>query len=297
MAFEDGVTEGRLTLRDGRVVAWTEHGPRDGTPLLRMPGTPGSRWSLGGGDRSRFHRRGLRVITTERPGFGASTRLPGHGFLEPADDVARILDHLGVGSAFVTGGSGGAPYVLAFLSRHGDRARTATVEVGAAPCTAEEAATMLELNRLGWEFAQNGDWDGMREWALPFWEAIVADPIAGLQGAAADATEDDLATMATDEWQAAQVKGIYEALRLSPDGWVDEALAIDGRTRWDEIDLAAVTTSLTWWHSRSDVMSPYAAVERLVAKLPNAQLRELTDQAHIGTALNDEHLDELLARG
>lgn len=289
------VTEHRLTLADGRVVAWTEHGPRDGAALVRFPGTPGSRWSLGGGDLDRFHRRGLRVITTERPGFGVSTRLARHGFVEPADDVARIVDHLGIDAAFVTGGSGGAPYVLAFLARHGDRARAATIEVGAAPTSAADAATMVEINRLAWELAHRGDWDAMRAALLPIWESMVADPIGGLRGAVADATEDDLGAMDAEDWQAAMAKGIHEAIRLGPDGWVDEAMAME--TRWDEIDLDAIATSVTWWHSRTDVMSPYTSVERLVAGLPNARLLELTDQAHMGIAMDDARLDELLARG
>jgi pimeloyl-ACP methyl ester carboxylesterase len=56
------------------------------------------------------------MIVTERPGFGASTRLPGHGFLEPADDVAAILDELAIERARLWGGSGGAPYLLRLRS-------------------------------------------------------------------------------------------------------------------------------------------------------------------------------------
>ena len=66
----------------------------DGLPLLRVPGTPGCRYSLRA-DRTPWTQRHLRVITTERPGFGASSRLPGRRFREPADDMAAILDSLG----------------------------------------------------------------------------------------------------------------------------------------------------------------------------------------------------------
>ena len=50
-------------------------------PILRVPGTPGSRYSLRP-DRTPWMERGLRVIMTERPGYGASTRLEGRGFVE-----------------------------------------------------------------------------------------------------------------------------------------------------------------------------------------------------------------------
>jgi hypothetical protein len=87
------VRDHSMVVADGRVVAWTECGPVDGVPVLRMPGTPGCRWTLRA-DRSPWTQRSLRVITTQRPGFGASSRLAGRGFSEHADDVAKILDHL-----------------------------------------------------------------------------------------------------------------------------------------------------------------------------------------------------------
>lgn len=89
------VRDHSMVVADGRVVAWTECGPVDGVPVLRMPGTPGCRWTLRA-DRSPWTERSLRVITTERPGFGASSRLAGRGFSEHASDVAKILDHLDV---------------------------------------------------------------------------------------------------------------------------------------------------------------------------------------------------------
>ncbi|HEX9257964.1 MAG TPA: alpha/beta hydrolase [Acidimicrobiales bacterium] len=295
VAFEDGVTDSRLTLPGGRVIAWTEHGLADGTPMLRLPGTPGCRWSLGAGDRSRFTRRGLRVITTERPGMGASTRLPGRGFNEHADDLAVLLDHLGIESAYITGGSGGAPYVLAFIARHGDRAKAATIQVGAAPLEESDTIGMVEINRRGWELARAGDRDAMREFMLPFYEAMVADPVAGLRAAIADASDDDRAAMEDEEWQAGIAKGIFEALNGNLEGWIDEAIA--NELGWDDIDFDAITTSVTWWHGRTDALSPIVAVERLIARIPGAVLRELDGEGHIGSGHDEEILDELLARG
>ena len=86
-------------------MAWTEWGPRGWVPLLRLPGTPGCRLSVRS-DTTPWAERGLWVITTERPGFGASTRLPGRGFAEHADDLAAAMDHLGLDAVHVTGASG-----------------------------------------------------------------------------------------------------------------------------------------------------------------------------------------------
>src|SRR3954469_18138024 len=112
----DGVRDLRLHRPDGRTVAWTEWGPDDAVPLLRVPGTPGSRFGLRA-DRSVWAARRLRAITTERPGFGASSRLPGRGFNEHADDLAAILDAADVDRVHVIGGSGSSPHQLAFAAR------------------------------------------------------------------------------------------------------------------------------------------------------------------------------------
>src|SRR3954467_7618942 len=89
------IREGRLTRPDGRTIAWSETGVLDGRPVLRIPGTPGSRLSLRA-DQTPWIERGLRIINTERPGYGASTRHPGRTFLDHADDLVAILDELGI---------------------------------------------------------------------------------------------------------------------------------------------------------------------------------------------------------
>src|SRR5262249_40789732 len=119
----------RLTLRDGRTLAWREYGPVDGRPLLRFQGTPGSRKSRHP-DEHAYDRLHVRMVVADRPGYGESTRLPGRGIADVADDALELLDHLGLGVVHVLGGSGGGPHVLAFAERHPDRVRAATVIVG-----------------------------------------------------------------------------------------------------------------------------------------------------------------------
>jgi hypothetical protein len=53
----------------------------------------------------------------ERPGFGASTRLPGRGFAEHADDLAAVLDELRLDAVHVTGASGASAHELCFAGR------------------------------------------------------------------------------------------------------------------------------------------------------------------------------------
>ena len=293
--MDDEVREGSMQVADGRTVAWTDWGTPDGRPVLRIPGTPGSRWSVRA-DRSIWAERGLRVITTERPGFGASTRLPGRGFAEHADDLAAILDHLGLDRVHVYGGSGGSPHILAFAARHPDRVVAATVLVGIAPMTDDEAAQMIGVNAQAHLLCQAGDVEGLREFLTPYHAAMLDDPLASLRAVMAEAPEADQRVMRNPGWQASIERATKEAMRQGVDGWLDEALAIDGP--WTDIDVSAVRTSVTWWHAPEDKNCPISAARRLVDALPDARLNVWEGGGHLTTYLREaEVLDELLSRG
>jgi pimeloyl-ACP methyl ester carboxylesterase len=290
------VRDRRLERPDGRVVAWSEWGPGDGLPLLRVPGTPGSRFGLRA-DRSVWADLGLRAITTERPGYGASTRLPGRRFAEPADDLAAILDHLGLDRVHVIGGSGSAPHQLAFAARHPDRVRAMTILVGAAPATDEEYAQLVGVNAEAHRLLQAGDLDGFRALLTRLREAIMADPLAAFRDIMDKAPDADREVMKEPGWQASIVVAAREALRPGIDGWADEGIAIE--TAWDDVDVEAVTTSVTWWHAPADANAALSAARRLVDRLPNARLVLFDEhEGHMAAHHRErEILEELFARG
>jgi pimeloyl-ACP methyl ester carboxylesterase len=292
----DGVRDRRIERPDGRTVAFTEWGDPSGIPMLRVPGTPGSRYNLRA-DRSNWAARNLWAISTERPGFGASTPLPGRGFNEPADDLAAILDELGVDRCHVIGGSGSAPHQLAFAARHPDRVRAMTILVGAAPINDDEADQMVGVNAESYRFVQTDDMDGYRKLLEGLREAILDDPLASIRQTMDKAPDADREVMTDPLWQAAFEVSSREAMAQGVDGWMDEGKAI--MRRWDDIDLAKVLTSVTWWHAASDANALFPAAERLVAQLPNARLVRFGDhEGHFAPYHREtEILDELLARG
>ena len=292
--FFDGVTDARLTRPDGRVVAWTEWGSGS-TPVLRVPGVPGSRYGLRA-DRSAWAERDLRMITTERPGFGASTPLPGRGFAEHADDLAAILDHLEIESLHVIGGSGAAPHELAFAARHPDRVTAMTILVGIAPCTDDEVAEMIPINQEGHRLVLANDRPGLESLLLANRNALLADPLGGFREVMERAPAADQQVMSDPGWQEGLIAQLTEALAQGVQGWADESFAI--LRPWVDIDIAAVATSLTWWHALSDANCPLSAAQRLVAALPNARLVRFEDEdGHLAAYHREPQiLDELLTR-
>ena len=168
------MSEGRLTVRDGRTLAWREYGPNDGRPHLRFQGTPGSRYSRHPHENS-YDRYRVPVILFDRPGYGASSRLPGRGISAVADDAAELLDHLGLDVVHVAGGSGGGPHALAFAARYPERVRAATVVVGGAPIEEADLSEMIALNREAW-YAAHESWDAMHALLAPLRDEILLDP-------------------------------------------------------------------------------------------------------------------------
>ena len=292
--WTDLVTDHTLQLSDGRTVAWTQSGDPEGRPVLRVPGTPGSRWTLRADQQPWLDRRVL-MITTERPGFGASTTLPGRGFAEHADDTAAILDQLGIERLPVYGASGGAPHILALCARHPERVSAATILAGASPITDAEAEEELPLNRQARMLALEHDVPALQTLLSPLRDAIVEDPLAAFRDIMATAPPDDLAIMSDPVWQDAFVRAAREALTQGIDGWVDETMAIINR--WDEIELGAVSASVLWRHAPDDRNAPVTAARRVVDALPNARFEPWDAGGHLVAYHREgEILDELLSR-
>lgn len=265
-----------FVLRDGRHLGWSEWGRDGGIPLLRLQGTPGSRLSRNP-DPAIWSELELRVITIDRPGFGRSTALPGRGLAAVADDLAELLDELGIARVHVYGQSGGGPHALALAARHPARVSAIAVAVGAAPLTADEARNLLAVNREGWEAAQRGR-DAVARYLEPHRTAMLSDPLRGFRAAMADAPEADRRIIDDPAWQQGFAEALHEALRPGIDGWVDETLAIVGP--WD-IDVDLIRCPVFWYHGAHDVNAPISAVHRLVDRLHHANLTIWHESGHM----------------
>jgi len=278
----------------GRTIAWTISGDPAGRPVLRVPGTPGCRWTVRA-DQRPWVQRGLLMITTERPGFGATTRVPGRGFDQPADDIVAILDHLGVEKVPVYGSSGAAPHILALCARHPSRISATTILAGAAPVTDSEAEDLLPINQQARQLALAGDLPGLQALLAPVRQAVLADPLASFRNLMATAPEDDLAILADPSYQESFVRAMREAMAQGVDGWADESMA--NFARWDDIDLGAVTTSVRWRHAARDRNAPESAARRIVDALPNGRWSPWPAGGHLVAYHHEgDILDDLLAR-
>jgi pimeloyl-ACP methyl ester carboxylesterase len=289
---EDGRTfeDGALKLRDGRQLAWRWWGDPDGTPILRIQGTPGSRKQYNPNPNVQ-REVGARYLMADRAGYGGSTRKPGRGIADIADDYVELLDAHGLDRVPATGTSGGGPHVLALAARHPDRVSAVSVVVGGTPLIPEEVAQLVGVNAKGYALAERG-WQPLYEFLVQVRERLLS--AEGMQGVLSDAPEADRAIMADPAWQKMSRQNTDEAMRQGAEGWTDESFAMHGR--WD-FDPATVKTSVTWWHGDDDKNAPLSAARRVVAQLPRVSLHTWHDEGHFVSLTHEkEILEELLSR-
>ena len=122
---EAPIRDDRLRLDDGRDLAWAEWGDPTGRPLVAFHGWPGSRLFA--------RRRGVRLITPDRPGLGRSDFLPGRALLDWPRDVVALADALGLDRFGVVGFSGGAPYAFSCAHRLAERVDGLAIVSGLGP--------------------------------------------------------------------------------------------------------------------------------------------------------------------
>src|SRR5207247_10525545 len=98
-------------------MAWRWWGEPEGTPLLRIQGTPASRLYRNP-DSSVQQALGVRYLMIDRPGYGGLTGKPGRGAAGVPDDVPPVLRADGGGGSPAVAPVGGEPRVPALGARH-----------------------------------------------------------------------------------------------------------------------------------------------------------------------------------
>jgi pimeloyl-ACP methyl ester carboxylesterase len=124
-----------MSDNQGNLPAFVDEGRGDPIVLLHAFPLDGTMW-----DNERVAlSRSRRVIVPDLRGFGRSGKLPPPGSLdEHADDVARIMDHVGIERAAVAGLSMGGYIAFAFARRHPHRLlRLVLADTRSAPDSAE----------------------------------------------------------------------------------------------------------------------------------------------------------------
>jgi pimeloyl-ACP methyl ester carboxylesterase len=215
---------GTLTLAEGRILAWDEHGDPDGPAVVFMHGAPACRVGWPGLPQAAAE-VGVRLIVPDRPGCGRSTFDPDRRLLDWPADISALADELGLDRFAVVGESGGGPYALACAATGDPRLTRAVSVVGIGPLDTPEAIAGLgDINRGIFELAATGP-----EAAIPLIEAMTAPPVDQPADADGDAGADPMAAILerlapedraalADHPDLLQASNLVETTALGPEG-------------------------------------------------------------------------------
>jgi len=122
-----------VTTKDGVDIFYKDWGPRDAQVLFFHHG-----WPLSSDDWDAqllfFLNEGFRVVAHDRRGHGRSSQVwDGHDMDHYADDVAAVVQHLGIKNAIHIGHSTGGGEVAHYIARHGEANVAKAVLVSAVP--------------------------------------------------------------------------------------------------------------------------------------------------------------------
>jgi len=271
-------------------------GPGDGLPLVFHHGTPGAATPIRALERA-AHARGLRLVTTSRPGYGDSTRQPGRTVADVAADTAAVLAAIDAERCLIVGWSGGGPHALACGARLGAAAAVLVI-AGVAPYPAaglDWMAGMGEENVVEFSTALRGEAE-LRPYLLKAAEQlreITADQIiASLETLLPDV---DRAVL-TGEFGDDMAADLREAIRVSVDGWLDDDLAF---TRGWGFGLEEIQVPTMIWQGSADLMVPFAHGRWLASELPGASVHLEEGEGHLSVGIGalDRMLDELVSAG
>lgn len=261
----------RIRTTDGRVVAFSHYGSAGGRRVVFHSGTPGTRL-LGPRMVAHIERHRLEVLVLDRPGYGASTRMPGRRVADVVTDVAGVADLHGWDRFAVWGGSGGAPHALACAALLPHRVERCASVVGPAPYGApglDWFKGMSPGNVEEFTLALQGE-DAYR----PLVERLARETVdAARRGEIPipdeyELPESDRAALLArmsdpgylDRLTAAHLDGI--------DGWIDDCIATV--SPWD-FEVSAITAPVSVWYGPDDVLVPAAHSEWLLAQMPGAE--------------------------
>ena len=130
-----------VTTKDGVQIFYKDWGPRDAPVIHFHHG-----WPLSADDWDAqllfFLAEGFRVVAHDRRGHGRSSQVwDGHDMDHYADDVAAVVDHLGIQGAVHVGHSTGGGEVVRYMARYpGDKVAKAVLIAAVPPLMVQTPA-------------------------------------------------------------------------------------------------------------------------------------------------------------
>jgi pimeloyl-ACP methyl ester carboxylesterase len=272
-----------ISTPDGRKLRINEAGLREGVPVLVFRGSPHSQLLYDDWIRD-AQRHGVRLITYERPGYGASTVHRGRSVANATDDVVTIAKQLSLTRLLIWGVSGGGPHALACAALLPGLVAATAVLAPLAPYQSEGLDYFSGMG--GANVAETLAAVESRETCERIVEAetsqlLKADPETMVRTWHSLLCAADAAVLTTDFAHFA-LRSVREGMGERRDGLIDDDMAFI--TPWG-FELSQIRIPVLLMHGEQDQMVPVSHGKWLADKIPNVEVRFLPDDGHLTLSL------------
>jgi pimeloyl-ACP methyl ester carboxylesterase len=272
-------TSSDIVLTDGRTLRVSEGGDPGGRPVFVLHTCPGSKL-LYGEHVADASRRGIRLISYDRAGYGGSTPRPGRTVIDEATDVRAVADSLGIDRFALWGLSKGGSYALACAAALPDRLVAVASLAAVAPYPAEGLDWFAGVNEAAVAGFQ------LLERDPDAWRRKLSEEAREMAEISEDALRDSLLDSSPETDRAALTPELVsfaraqmgDGLSPGPDGFIDDSLS-DIRP-WG-FDLDSITVPVQLWHGMDDRLVPLSHAKWLGAHLPRAEIRLEPGEGHL----------------
>jgi pimeloyl-ACP methyl ester carboxylesterase/1-acyl-sn-glycerol-3-phosphate acyltransferase len=286
---------GKLTLSDGRTLAYTDRGPRTGTPVFHFHSFQGSRLERMAADDNLLAKLNIRLISPDRPGIGLSTPERDRTVVGWAADVRQLTGHLlEPGQPFsILGFSAGATYALGCGQLPGLRAISLAGSLGLPHLIAnwrrfsqETRHILLSAKLANFRSATFLRIEKMhRDRLLNHWESYFEEVKRGL-------STEDQRILSRPEVEESFRQNRRESYAQGPGYLLQEVRALYSDPLIDLAHLAACTVLIT--HGINDKVVPVEVARDLHARIPGSGFQALPRCGHYFVYEPDE-MENLLA--
>lgn len=250
----------------------------DGVPVFYHHGWPACRL-----EASLFSEAakqvGIRLIATDRPGFGRSDYLPGRRLLDWPEDLVQLASQLDLDRFRILGLSGGGPYTLACAHQLPQRVIKATVVAGLSPMNDPRTRQgMRRMNQFLLSIGPYAPW--VLDLMMKLTRKMCADPEKLLK-TIGDLPEVDQEVIRENASRFCEA--IQESYRKGTKAATQEG-KIYG-SPWC-FELSDIHIPVSIWQGTLDVNVPQSNSELIAELIPDANMNRIEGQGHLSLAVN-----------
>jgi pimeloyl-ACP methyl ester carboxylesterase len=266
-----------IQLSDGRRLAFTATGPRDGAPVLYCPGAIGTPLAPSTELRAITYDLGVRHIALSRPGTGGSDPAPGRTLRAFGGDVEALASALGIEQLDLVGVSAGGPYALAAAHDLPGLVRRVALVSSLSPlCAPHRTPGMSRRIRAGLLLlaAAPGTCADLGDAILP---VIARHPTLLSRVIAAHAAPQERARLAEAAERDAAAASFLAAAEGGVRGMIEDFAVYSGD--WG-FDVEGVGAAVHLWHGCNDPLVPVEHALHLAVQLRDCRVFLDPDEGH-----------------